>query len=85
MIPKLDLKKMAVWDFVRFMKLGFTPIMMMHGAADCTLIVLGVFRMMHFADDAFLMRIHTWCPKKRVLSELLDLALIMGACLNPLC
>ena len=44
----------------------------------------GVFRMMHFADDAFLMRIHTWCPKKRVLSELLDLALIMGACLNPL-
>ena len=64
MIPNLDLKIMAVWDFVRFMKLGFTPIMVMHGTADCTLIVLGVFWMMHFADDAFLMRIHTGYPTK---------------------
>ena len=45
----------------------------------------GVFRMMHFADDAFLMRILYMVSQKKVLSELLVLALIIGACRNFLC
>ena len=48
----------VVGQGVQFMKRGFAVIMMMYEVAYCTLIVFGVFRMMHFADDAFLMMMH---------------------------
>ena len=57
-LSHLNCKEIVVRQGVQFMKRGFAVIMIMYEVAYCTLIVFGVFRMMHFADDAFLMMMH---------------------------
>ena len=83
-LSHLNCKEIVVRQGVQFMKRGFAVIMMMYEVAYCTLIVFGCF------GWCILLMMHFWWGyihgvPKRVLSELLDLALIMGACLNPLC